>query len=92
MDGCQNYDPFLGTLDIRCLIIIRMQKETIILTTTHMENYMELFCKGFWYKVFSGLGSDLTAIMPYGFKDPNGKRDLVWAQMSYSLNSLKGVI
>ena len=27
MGGCQNYDPFLGTLNIRCHIIIRVQKE-----------------------------------------------------------------
>ena len=26
MGGCQNYDPFLGTLDIRCRIIIGTQK------------------------------------------------------------------
>ena len=26
MGSCQNYGPFLGTLDIRCRIIIRTQK------------------------------------------------------------------
>ena len=26
MGGCQNYDPFLGTLNIRCRIIIGIQK------------------------------------------------------------------
>ena len=36
MGGCQNYGPFWGTLDIRCRIIIGLQKGTIILTTTHM--------------------------------------------------------
>ena len=36
MDGCQNYDPFLGTLNIRCRIITGIQKGTIILTTTHI--------------------------------------------------------
>ena len=36
MGGCQNYDPFWGTLNIRCRIIIGIQKGTIILTTTHM--------------------------------------------------------
>ena len=35
MGGCQDYDPFLGTLDIRCRIIIGIQKDHI-LTTTHM--------------------------------------------------------
>ena len=34
--GCQNYGPFLGTLSIKCRIIIGIQKGTIILTTTHM--------------------------------------------------------
>ena len=33
MGGCQNYGPFLGTLNIRCRIIIGTQKGTIILTT-----------------------------------------------------------
>ena len=36
MGGCQNYDPFLGTLNIRGRIIIGIQKGTIILTTTRM--------------------------------------------------------
>ena len=40
MGGCQNYDPFLGTLNIRCRIIIGTQKGTIILTIPHM-NHME---------------------------------------------------
>ena len=35
MGGCQNYGPFLGTLNIRCRIIIGIQKGTVILTTTH---------------------------------------------------------
>ena len=30
MGSCQNYGPFLGTLNIRCRIIIRTQKGTII--------------------------------------------------------------
>ena len=36
MAGCQNYGPFLGTLNIRGRIIIGIQKGTIILTTTHI--------------------------------------------------------
>ena len=36
MGSCQNYAPFWGTLNIRCRIIIRTQKETLILTTPHM--------------------------------------------------------
>ena len=36
MGGFLNYGPFLGTLNIRCRIIIGTQKGTIILTTTHL--------------------------------------------------------
>ena len=34
LGGCQNYGPFLGTLNNSCRIIIGTQKGTIILTTT----------------------------------------------------------
>ena len=36
MGGCTNYGPFLGALNIRCRIIIRTPKGTLILTTTPM--------------------------------------------------------
>ena len=36
MGGCQNYDPFWGTLHNRCRTITGIQKGTIMLTTTHM--------------------------------------------------------
>ena len=35
--GCQNYGPFSGTLNIGCRIIPGIQKGTIILTTTHIN-------------------------------------------------------
>ena len=35
--GCQNYGSLLGSLDTRCRIILRTQKGTIILTTTHVH-------------------------------------------------------
>ena len=38
MGSCQNYGPFLGTLNNRCRIILGTPKETIILTTTHVLN------------------------------------------------------
>ena len=40
MGGCQNYGPFLGTLNIRCRIIIGTPKPkgAIILTITHIWN------------------------------------------------------
>ena len=34
MGGCQNSDPLLDTLNIRCRIIIGNQKGTALLTTT----------------------------------------------------------
>ena len=37
MGGCQNYDPVLGTLNIRCRTIIGIQKGPVILTTTHIR-------------------------------------------------------
>ena len=48
MGGCQNYDPFLGTLNIRGRIIIGTQKGTIILTTNHIDfirNVGERLCR-----------------------------------------------
>ena len=41
MGGCQNYGPFLGTLNIRGRIIIGTQKGTIILTTTQHASSKE---------------------------------------------------
>ena len=38
MGGCQNYGTLLGTLNIRCRSIIGIQKGTILLTTTHVNN------------------------------------------------------
>ena len=36
MGGHPNYGPLLGPLNIRCGIVLRNQKGTIILTTTHI--------------------------------------------------------
>ena len=35
MGGCQNYGFLLGPLNTRCRVILRTQKGTTILTTTH---------------------------------------------------------
>ena len=35
--GCQNYDPFLGALNLSCRIMVGIQKRTIILATTRKE-------------------------------------------------------
>ena len=40
MGGCQNYGPFLGTLNLRCRMKIRTQKGTLILTTTHIGAFI----------------------------------------------------
>ena len=37
MGVCQNYGPFLGPPNTRRRIILRTQKGTIVLTTTHMD-------------------------------------------------------
>ena len=37
MGGCQNYGTILGTLNIKCRIILRTPKGTLILTTTHIH-------------------------------------------------------
>ena len=36
MGGCQNYGPLWGPLNTKCRIVFRIQKGTIILTTTHI--------------------------------------------------------
>ena len=36
MGGCQNYGPFMGTLNNKCRVIIRTQKGTLILTSRHI--------------------------------------------------------
>ena len=41
MGGCQNYGPFLGTLNIRYRIIMGTQKGTITLTTTRIVGFEE---------------------------------------------------
>ena len=38
MGGCQNYDTFWGTLNIRRRIKTGIQKGTITLTTTHVDS------------------------------------------------------
>ena len=53
LGGCQNYGPFLVTLNTRCSIVIGTQKGTIILSTTHIVDY---------YRVFMGD----TRILDYG--------------------------
>ena len=40
MGGCQNYDPFWGTLNARCRLIIGIQKGTII-DNNHPYKYLK---------------------------------------------------
>ena len=41
--GCrQNYGPLFGLRNTRCRIILRTQKRTIILSTTHMHTHRAL--------------------------------------------------
>ena len=47
MGGCQNYGPLLGTLNIRCRIIIGIQKAKRDHTfDNHPYSYMDLGAKG----------------------------------------------
>ena len=61
MGRCQNYGPFLGTLNNRCRIIIGVQKGTIILTTTHIharcDEFIQPFCV---YAIYQFSASRLT--------------------------------
>ena len=41
MGSCQNYGPFLGTLNNRCRTIIGTQQGTIILTTTQIARTLK---------------------------------------------------
>ena len=66
MGGCQNYGPFLGNLNIRCPIIIGIQKGTIILTTTHMDTRVSTIVLIFKEPWKPGVRHD-----PSGSKDPN---------------------
>ena len=84
LGGCQNYGPFLGTLNIRCRIILGIPKGTIILTTTHLVLFwaypwlvlaiwgfpiiMDTFLGGSYNKDCSVLGSILGS--PYFGKLP----------------------
>ena len=42
LGGCQNYDPFWGTLDLRCRSIIGIKKGAIILTITQLKFQLKL--------------------------------------------------
>ena len=51
MGGCQNYGPLLGALNIRCRIIRRTQKGTLILTTIYI--YIYITYTGFWSTILA---------------------------------------
>ena len=55
MGGCQNYGPFLSTLNIRGRIVIGTQKGTIILATTHVSYSLNSVKGGY-------IGGDIGAI------------------------------
>ena len=48
------YGPFVGTLNIRCRIIVGIQKGTIILTTTHMYHWLKSL-KGDYMEHYMGI-------------------------------------
>ena len=56
MGDCQNYGPFLGTLNISCRILVGIQQRTINLTTTHLGfGFYALGDWGFRVSGFRGL-------------------------------------
>ena len=83
MGGCQNYGPFLGTLNIRGRITIGTSKRTIILTTTHMgvSQNQGYYFGGSYNKDSSILGSILGS--PHFGKLPY--RDYTGSIFPYSL-------
>ena len=60
MGGCQNYGPFLGTLNIRGRIIMGTPQRIIILTTTQMKHDIRLMNPE---SVVSDLRSGLLAFL-----------------------------
>ena len=60
--GCQNYGPFLGTLLIKCRIILGIQKGTIIFDNHECERptgaSLQRFKKGEILPVLSGKHAD----------------------------------
>ena len=54
MGGYQNYGPLLGPPNTRCGIILRTQKGTIILTTTHIP--LEEFLRALLESPFKSSG------------------------------------
>ena len=60
MGGCQNYGPFLGTLNIGCRSIIGNPKGTIILTTTYMLFGLQV-APGLFLSIFVSLSTALEA-------------------------------
>ena len=58
MGGCQDYDPFWGTLNIRCRTIIGIQKGAIILTTAHIYIYICIYIYVYIYV-------DLSSVVLY---------------------------
>ena len=68
LGGCQNDGPFLGTLNIRCRIIIGIQKGTIILTTTHLlvgDFFRVLWVSDFRKYIKSGAYAENVSVSPH---------------------------
>ena len=54
MRGCQHYGLFVGTLNIRCRIILMTQKGTVILTTIRITPQGPTWCENRCF-AFAGL-------------------------------------
>ena len=64
MGCCQNHPPFLGTLNIRCCIMIGIQKGTIILTTTHMTSSLNSLKAVLWGSIMGVIKRDTRSLDP----------------------------
>ena len=63
MGGCQNYGHLLGPLHTRCGIILRTQKVTILLTTTHVH----------LTKIFPGSSFHVARAVGLGYLEAPGR-------------------
>ena len=73
MGGCQNYGPFLGTINIRCRIVIGIPKRD-----DHFDNHPDRHTEVLWVQVlthprtfepkeFKFLGARVYGFRVYGF-------------------------
>ena len=87
MGGCQNYGPFLGTLNIRGHIIIGTPKGTIILTTNHIAFFGK---DNDLHRTLSGVGCLFGRRLIFDYLKPLAREEssgsLTLIERPYTLN------